>query len=1042
MQIFARLLQIRRDEGGLVLLALAFAFSSVAETAVIRIFADAILLTEFGPESLPAFFVGSSLAFMAASLAYAWALGVASSVRLNTWLLASLAVFCVIARHLFPVLGPSFVFALSLLLTVAAPLARILCWNAITECFDIRQAKRLLPIAGAGSTVGAIVAGLAAVPFVRAVGTDDLLYIVALLFAAMAPMPRWLAARALPAGGAAARPRTGEGYWRATAQGLTAIRKSRLVATVAGMLFLGAVVTSLLDYSLKTAIQDRFGKDEMAIFLGHFQALANALILLLQLLVVGRVLVTFGVRFVFALLPVTLLGGGLLMALEPIFTAIVGLNFFDLLLRYTFQNAGSEMVLTPVPTLERNRAKVVIKGVMVPLGGLVAGLLLFPLQEIQPDLAGAWQALGWTTAALAAASLYLVVRVKHHYLAELRDALGFGRLVHGATPEIHVVMQDDAVRALVRGMEEGRPEEVDFSIDLLARSLRHIPQARRVLAHPDPRVRSAALRAIGNHRLTRHRRRVLDVLDHEEDPEVLRAALVALRNLGDPRGIPLAQRLANHPDLRVQAVALAFLVHTGPPTEARRAREAAQRWMAGPPEERRMAAVLIGEIGAPPPGAPAASREPAPWDLAALGDLLSDRDVEVRRAAYDAVGRARVQIYVPRLVQALAAREEARAAAAGLRQLGPAAVPVLARAYRQSPRHLKLRIAQTLGGIEAGEAVFALIDLLKEPDAEVRRVAIRSLHRLRRSVSPRAFLRDRLLEAVLREVRLGHLCYGLLADARRIEADPFFVDEVHRRLDGTLERIFELLGLVYDPRVMRALYRRFRIGPAPARANTLELLENMVEPELRRPLMRLLEDAPAAERAARARAAWALPEEGSFAATLLEASDDRWLQRTLLAFAKPELARRYPSRHREVDEMVPILQRVMVLKSVPLFSELSGETLYPVAEIAEEVQVPQGTVIFEEGDVGNYLYVVVRGLVEIARGGEIVARCGPRDAFGEMALLDERPRNATAVAREDTELLRIASEPFADLIDQHPEISRGIIRVLLSHIRGREGPAL
>src|SRR5262249_54872110 len=155
-QVFSRLLQVRREEGGLMLLALAFAFCSVAQTVVIRVFADAVLLTEFDASTLPGFFIGSSVVGMLLSMAYAVWLGRRSSVRLNTGLLAGAALVSLLARPLSPLLGGPFVFALCLLLTVFAPLVRIVCWNAITECFDTRQAKRLLPIAGAGSTVGAI----------------------------------------------------------------------------------------------------------------------------------------------------------------------------------------------------------------------------------------------------------------------------------------------------------------------------------------------------------------------------------------------------------------------------------------------------------------------------------------------------------------------------------------------------------------------------------------------------------------------------------------------------------------------------------------------------------------------------------------------------------------------------------------------------------------------------------------------------------------------------------------------------------------------
>src|SRR5262249_26200103 len=153
-----------------------------------------------------------------------------------------------------------------------------------------------------------------------------------------------------------------EGYLRTAALGFAFMRHNRLVATVAATLFLGAIATVLLDYSLKTAVQARFTKDEMAAFLGQFQALANPLILLVPLFPVGRVLVGFGVKVVAAVLPLGLIAGGFAVGLAPVFFAIVAANFCDLLFRYTFQNASAEMVLTPVPTLQRNRAKVVAKG--------------------------------------------------------------------------------------------------------------------------------------------------------------------------------------------------------------------------------------------------------------------------------------------------------------------------------------------------------------------------------------------------------------------------------------------------------------------------------------------------------------------------------------------------------------------------------------------------------------------------------------------------------------------------------------------------------
>jgi ATP/ADP translocase/HEAT repeat protein len=1055
----SRLLQVRPGEWALMLLALAFAFASVAETVLIRIWADAMLLTVFDASVLPAFFVGSSLAFMVVSLVYASALGRGSAATLNIWILGSAALLTLAARPLIGEFGRPLVFGLCLTLTVAAPLVRILCWNAITECFDTRQAKRLLPIAGAGSTVGAILAGLFAEPFVRALGADDLLWVIAFAFVAMTPMPRLLARRgaALVPGRFRAQPTievAKEDYLRTTVLGFSTLRRNQLVGTVGALLFLGAIVTCFVEYSFKTALQVTYTRDDMAVFLGRFHAAVNTLILLAQLFVVGRVLARYTARFVFALLPTVLLAGATVLGADPVFWVIVGLHFADVLLRYTFQNSATEMVLSPVALLERNRAKVVIKGVMVPAGGLCAGLLLIPLREFFPESDDAWRAASWGCIIAVFVWLVLVLRIKRFYMEELRSALGFGRIVLSQTPEVRAVVEGGALQDLLGRIERGDPKLLAFYVELLARDAFALAEAEAVLDHPSARVRAAVYAAIGTNQLVRQRKALAQRLEHESDAAATRAGLRALRELGGPRDTLVAERFAAHAAAGVRAEALALLHQSGGAEGRARARSELETWMMGDRAERELAAYLIGEIAGPlgqphagagpnpiallaDDGAPDEA-EPAPWDLAALGALLSDGEASVREAAYRAIGRARIEAYLDRLVQAVVVRGEAATAIEALAQMGPSAAQALGRAYRSraTPRRLRLAIVQALGSVPVAASALTLLEVLKDGDAEARRLAVRSLHRLRGRVSARGFVQARLVEALQRELKRVHLYVGLAAEARRAKLHPFFVDEVERREGAARTAIFDLLGLLYEPKTMRGLHRRYRLGPGFVRANTVELLENVVEPDLRQPLTRAIEDTAPAEREARARAAWSLGPEGSFLDTLLEATEDRWLQRCLFYVSGQELAIRFTSRVREVREMVPLIERVIVLKSVPLFAELSGESLYPIAEIADDLAVPQGTVIFERGDVGNYLYVVVRGEVEIQRDGDVVRSLGSSEAFGEMAVLDDRPRSATAVAKTDAQLLRIEGEPFGDLLDQHPEIARGIIRVLLAYVRG------
>jgi CRP-like cAMP-binding protein len=118
-----------------------------------------------------------------------------------------------------------------------------------------------------------------------------------------------------------------------------------------------------------------------------------------------------------------------------------------------------------------------------------------------------------------------------------------------------------------------------------------------------------------------------------------------------------------------------------------------------------------------------------------------------------------------------------------------------------------------------------------------------------------------------------------------------------------------------------------------------------------------------------------------------------------------------------------------------LFTGLSGEDLYPVAEIAERITRAAGEVVFSQGDPGDALFVMVSGSLAVMRDGAKLRELGRGAAFGELALLDGAPRSATIEAVTDAELLRIPRDEFEALLDESPELARGVIRTLIGHLR-------
>jgi CRP/FNR family cyclic AMP-dependent transcriptional regulator len=126
------------------------------------------------------------------------------------------------------------------------------------------------------------------------------------------------------------------------------------------------------------------------------------------------------------------------------------------------------------------------------------------------------------------------------------------------------------------------------------------------------------------------------------------------------------------------------------------------------------------------------------------------------------------------------------------------------------------------------------------------------------------------------------------------------------------------------------------------------------------------------------------------------------------------------------------------LAQVPLFSALSRRELALVARRAEDVTVPAGKVLVSEGETGQQFFVVMSGEAKLTRRGRKIATLGPGASFGELALLDKHPRNATAVAETPMELVVLGQREFAGLIDDVPGFARKLLAAMAGRLRAAD----
>ena len=114
------------------------------------------------------------------------------------------------------------------------------------------------------------------------------------------------------------------------------------------------------------------------------------------------------------------------------------------------------------------------------------------------------------------------------------------------------------------------------------------------------------------------------------------------------------------------------------------------------------------------------------------------------------------------------------------------------------------------------------------------------------------------------------------------------------------------------------------------------------------------------------------------------------------------------------------------LREVPFFSGLSKQDLAMVAQNTDEIEVPAGRVLAREGDHGQEFFVILDGTAEVLRDGTPIAKLGPGEFFGEMALLDEERRVATVKALSGMRVLVMTSQSFRELDRSMPQIHAAV----------------
>jgi AAA family ATP:ADP antiporter len=701
-------------------------------------------------------------------------------------------------------------------------------WLLIGGHFTVTKAKRLYPVIGAGSVLGAIVGSLAAGVLTSFVPAGALLPAAAFAFAVGAALSSGLD----PAHDVQARAVAGPEVLVPSAQ----VTSNPYVRRLAVLTIAGALVVTVVDYVFKASVVQQVPRRMLAPFFGWSYFALNVLSLVAQLTLVRPVVRLMNVSGAAALMPLSMGAGALLAVIAPGFASAMLLKALDGGLRHSVHRTATELLFVPMSERLRSAAKPLLDAVAQRGGqalGSVLILLALAFGAGKTSFAVALIVLsaGWIAVTLALRQSYVEL-----FRITLRETARSPRL---ALPELDM----GSLESLLVALNSRNDAEVRAALRMLEQSGRARLIPALILYHPSPAVVSDALDILMHSARDDFQPIVEHLLEHAA-PAIRAAALRAqLSRAGEQ---PLALRFVDDGAEVVRATALSFAIAQG------HARAGDYETFHG--------LLQTGSTAACVAALEAIRRRPSAAFEDVVIELSARPEPEIVTAALRAMAAAPSARYLPALMRLLPRREHRAAARGTLVSMGDTALSYLEGALSDEARPAAQRrhIPRTIVRFDAQRAARALLERLPdEKDGIVRYKILRALEQLRQSHEKLRLdhaVLDRARDATITlAYRLLHwettLAEAAVRDPRlHTDAQQLLIQLLHDKHVHALERLFLILSIRHPEEDFAAVMRGLRSTNPSVRASSRELVEYVLEQPLRRAVIGLMDDHPGAAR--------------------------------------------------------------------------------------------------------------------------------------------------------------------------------------------------
>jgi HEAT repeat protein len=952
-------------------------FIATAISIISTTYVNALFLTSYPGTWLPYFFIGQGLVEFFAAYFIAPVL-IKNPLKISLYLQTVIAICMLVFFFLlnFNLFWLPLVFSL-FLLTIRS-LALIITWSSIHSAFDLIEFKGISSLLSLIGTISSIVSSFILVALIKKFGTHSLpialfiLVVITCLFIYKLK-PLLVINKKLKRSGSPLK---------------YPIYKKLLISTC--LMFFAY---TLIDYCLKLKLREQYSAAEIGIFIGLFIGSTSVITLFVNLFCIKPLINYFGPTSLLMTVPIY----WVLTSIAVIFFPSLWVVAMMAAGRYIFQTSaydlGRELVLNILPGQIKLLGQFLLKSMAPSLMTCVGAIVLFILQKYFNI-----PAFSVLIMILSGLSFFYMWKMPADYLNTLKEEIQLKRfnlneeLVHA---DIHT-----ANHLIVEALEENNPDVIRFGFGLLL----HQPSSQlsteifRHLRSPFADIRISAIKALSHAPTTASIEMLLQCFAGEEDPEVKWTLFDVLANLHVVEALSLARKHLNDSAAEVCAGAIRVMLVEGNIDDILLAVDKLKKLLQNAePAMRKSAARVIGclRVG----------------DLSAeLLALIADADATVSANAIEAASSMINGALATAIVQRVTQLGVYHSAEKALSQLGKDAIPILMESIQAintqelSGVNELVRLLASLSAVEA-EASLAILGAEKNVficNAAAKESAYRARH-----VVPSDEFREQAYALAFAEANK----INLLRHAQKNHPD-IVANEFNSRKLMAKKRFLYWVAVYTNAAEIINLMPTILFGERMEQAKAIELMTTTI----RNPLLSELTIDIIIRRFAQVKNKKVIDEKIYL---------DRWLM-TVIDFVQQSYAG---------GDMNDNMQKVFVLRAVELFKQLPGETLLVIANEAEKQDMQADQIIFSEGDAPTGLYIVVSGQVDIVKNGKVIAELKENSFFGELALIDNSTRTATAVAKTEGVLLFLEKEIFDRIADDLPEVLRAVVQVVMRYLR-------